>query len=150
MHRKSRSIVVVAIFGLLLTGYDRVGGEEGSNNGGGQISAESNHLIIDTDRSQKLENTSFAFADEEGTRLLALESLTNPKIISKALCERNHLLQVVHLKYQEPTAQDSGRATSYNFDHHEGHIFRIVNGRTDENITCLLISDKALASRAPL
>lgn len=92
---------------------------------------------------------SFAFANERGDELLALDELPEPSRIVRAVCDGGRTLPVKWRSKQERGAQDSGRQTARNFRNTAGDLFRL-DGRVAEDEVCLIVDAGFLTTRTIL
>lgn len=102
----------------------------------------------------QLIGAAFAFANGAGAELLvtdenAPENNAVVKTFSKAVCPGNKVFDVKFVAHQSRGKQDSGRATSRNFDNIAGSVFHMVQGKVEADEACLLapetyIKDKRL------
>jgi hypothetical protein len=86
----------------------------------------------------------FGFSNADGTRLLALGSLSNPQSVTRALCE-GKVFEVKFVRLQPRGAMDTGRRTARNFSQTEGPLFAVQKGRLPADTSCLLGNAAALA-----
>jgi len=89
---------------------------------------------------------SFAFANERGDELLALNDLPEPSRFVRAVCDGGRTLRVKWRSKQERGAQDSGRQTARNFRNTAGDLFRL-GGKVAEDEVCLIVDAGFLATR---
>lgn len=88
----------------------------------------------------------FGFTNTEGTRVLALGDVGEPKGLTRALCG-GRLLRATFVRRQRPGPRDTGRQTARNFSQAAGALFALVGGTAPADSVCLLGSEAALAKR---
>ena len=93
----------------------------------------------------------FGFADEQGTRLMALTDGMEPETAGAGELESYRLaigegggqtLRIRYEKHQTRTEQDNGRQSSYNFDNMEGDIYTIEEGKATPNESYFLVTEE--------
>ena len=92
---------------------------------------------------------SFAFANERGDELLALDELPEQRRIVRAVCDGGRTLPVKWRSKQERGVQDSGRRTARNFRNTAGDLFRL-GANVAEDEVCLIVDAGFLATRTIL
>ncbi len=91
----------------------------------------------------------FAFSNDTGEKLLALEPLAAPAEMKKVSCD-GKVLNVTYLSEQSTGAKDTGRQSARNFSQVKGSLFKVMSGRVPADTQCLLGTDAAFASRKVL
>lgn len=89
---------------------------------------------------------SFAFTNEDGTKLLALAPVSDAASLNKAVCD-GRVLDVKYLREQPKGAQDTGRQTARNFAQVKGALFKLLKGTMPADALCLLGTTKTFAKR---
>lgn len=100
----------------------------------------------------------FAFADEEGTRLMALtDGMEEPDAVKEGTLDNYRLaigeggrqaLRIRYEKHQARSEQDNGRQAAYNFDNMEGDIYAIEEGKATPNESYYLVTEEQFDVRA--
>ena len=90
-------------------------------------------------------STAFGFANSDGAALLSVgttagvnTSPAKPTEFDAAICSDNLVVSISFDRHQEPGPNDNGRDWAQNFDQHGGDRFRVVDGRTPADGSCLL------------
>jgi hypothetical protein len=107
-------------------------------------SADSPQQNVQVKQDQRIDGL-FGFANEAGTKLLATDESTseNPgivKTLTKAICPGSRTFNIQFLAHQSGNKKDNGRDTSYNSANRAGSVFHIVDGKVEDNGTCLLVN----------
>ncbi|HEY8831540.1 MAG TPA: hypothetical protein VIM21_03440 [Gemmatimonadaceae bacterium] len=91
---------------------------------------------------------SFAFANSDGTRLLALDSLPDPSTIRGALCSGAVALTARYDHHATRQSGDNGRQVAANFGNQQGDVFNVSGNKAIPDQTCYLSADSLLFARA--
>ena len=82
----------------------------------------------------------FAYADQKGERLLALDAnAVAAKSIVAAICPGGRSIPVVLLGEKPAGAKDTVRDTARNFDERPGFRFGVKGGKVEPDSSCLLV-----------
>jgi hypothetical protein len=108
----------------------------------------------DLDRDREM-GGAFAFANRSGTELLVTDENASGnndvvKTFSKAVCPGNKVFVVRFVAHQSSGKQDSGRATSRNFENVAGSRFHILEGRVKADEQCLLANQTYIKDKRVL
>ena len=88
----------------------------------------------------------FAFANPDGSRLLATADISAPDVLRTGLCAGGRRVTVQFEGRQSESKNSTGRQTHDNFANTAGAVFRIVGARLNTGTTCLLADDSFLAN----
>ncbi len=90
----------------------------------------------------------FAFADSDGSQLMALDSLADLSTIRGAICGEGVTVpaRYDHAATRQPA--DNGRQNAYNFANQQGNVFRVSAGKATPDQTCYLSADSLLIANA--
>lgn len=83
----------------------------------------------------------FAFANETGTELLALEPSVTPHLYSAAVCGDSRRFRVHYVRTQSGRLETSHRQVADNFGNEPGDVFQPEGGTAAPNETCYLATD---------
>jgi hypothetical protein len=102
--------------------------------------------------SPATEQLSFAFANASGTALLSAmidDGRMVPEVnqLDKAVCPNNAVLSIAFDSHQPSGPKDNGRDRSHNFDQREGYKFRVVQGKANEDGSCLITNQSFLLGK---
>jgi hypothetical protein len=92
---------------------------------------------------------SFAFTNQDGTKLLALPPISDAASLTRAVCD-GRLLEVKYLRDQPKGEKDTGRQTARNFDQAKGALFKLVKGPLPADALCLLGTAASFSKRTLL
>src|SRR5213592_538385 len=81
---------------------------------------------------------SFAFANSDGTQLLALDSLADPSTIRGAVCSGGIALTTRYDHRAAGQSGGNGRQIAANFANEQGDIFRVSGSKATSDQTCYL------------
>jgi len=96
----------------------------------------------------RLTEGTFAFADSDGSQLMALDSLAQLSTIRGAICSGGVTVPARYDHRATRQAADNGRQTAYNFANQQGNVFRVSAGKATPNQTCYLSADSLLIANA--
>lgn len=89
---------------------------------------------------------SFAFTNEPGTEVLALEELETPARFTKVSCD-GQVFDLVFVAVQPKGPNDTGRQTAQKFDQVAGARFKLAMGKVSDNVMCLIGTEAFFAQR---
>lgn len=91
---------------------------------------------------------SFGFGNADGSELLSLDSIPDPRSVSTAICAGGRKIRVQYARRQIANPESTHRQTAANFRNEAGEVFRVVEGSAVPNETCFLASDSIFAKNA--
>lgn len=95
-----------------------------------------------------ISSIAFAFPDESGKKLLITDEVEKKETMTRALCDKNHLLSIKYLGHQDRNPiKDSGRQTHYNFANLKGEVFQIAGDPIGKDMNCLIAPKAFFQSR---
>ncbi|MFL5481906.1 MAG: hypothetical protein ACJ8AK_06920 [Gemmatimonadaceae bacterium] len=106
------------------------------------------HTDAGTALVSRVTQGSFAFANSDGTQLLALDSLADPSTILGAVCSGG---VAVTARYDHRATRQSGgngRQVAANFANEQGDVFRVSGSKATSDQTCYLSADSLLMASA--
>src|SRR5262245_15473515 len=83
----------------------------------------------------------FAFANQDGSRLLTTGELAAPEVLRTGMCAGGQRVNVQFEGRQAEGKASTGRQTPGNFANTAGTVFRVVGGKVSAGTTCLLADE---------
>jgi hypothetical protein len=96
--------------------------------------------------NDSLKNIYFGFANEQGAQINANQyggyEIKEPEKLKTAICPNGKVLNISFLEYRKESPKTNGRQNSRNFDNCGGYYYKLVNGITEDDASCMLVEPK--------
>lgn len=68
--------------------------------------------------------------------------IKEPEKLKTAICLNGKVLNISFLEYRKESPKTNGRQNSRNFDNCGGYYYKLVNGITEDDASCMLVEPK--------